>query len=321
MINFKNYLNLILNESVSDEFKKFLKNSFKVFIEHTELSDLLSTFSFYREIKKDFNDIGLDYANFIIDFCNDNKSLFPNFMGIDCQAIKDINLAYLYPYDEDEKGLVKIEKGSECFINRLIVDSNAFYLFGPTSFSGSDYYTNALLRHCYDSGNCAYIKHLQLLGMHISHYGDTTVIKKVKNLLDFQKSTVLHKLKELTNNDFYDFYNKEVNKITESKSIKWINKNIYDTDKLTSAYISCTNKIASTNSTVTAYNKEQFENTIDGDINDPNHINNVMDRLQKTTPELVESLKILNTLDMDAVNGLLNKLNSFTGTFEGVTGK
>jgi hypothetical protein len=206
MINFKNYLNLILNESVSDEFKKFLKNSFKVFIEHTELSDLLSTFSFYREIKKDFNDIGLNYANFIIDFCNDNKSLFPNFMGIDCQAIKDIDLAYLYPYDEDEKGLVKIEKGSECFINRLIVDSNTFYLFGPTSFSSSAYYTNALLRHCYNSGNCAYIKHLQLLGMHISHYGDTTVSKKVKNLLDFQKSTVLHKLKELTNNDFYDFY-------------------------------------------------------------------------------------------------------------------
>jgi hypothetical protein len=223
MINFKNYLNLILNESVSDDFKKFLKNAFKVFIEDAELSDLLSTFSFYREIKKDFNNIGLNYANFILDFCNDNKSLFPNFRGIDCQAIKDIDLASLFPYGEDEEGLVKIEKGSECFINRSVVRSNTFYLFGPPSNSrldgaNSDYYRNALLRHCYNSGNCVYLNDLHLLGMHISHYGDTTVLKKIKNLLDFQKSTVLHKLKELANNDFYDFYRSATVKTFASKA-------------------------------------------------------------------------------------------------------
>ena len=59
-----------------------------------------------------------------------------------------------------------------------------------------------------------------------------------------------------------------------------------------------------------SYNKEYFGDNIEEDKSDPNHISNVMERLKENTPEMIDSLKILNSLDMNQVNSLINNLNS-----------
>jgi hypothetical protein len=135
-----------------------------------------------------------------------------------------------------------------------------------------------------------------------------------------------------TDCDFYKYYVSEFNLITDNTSIKWINENIYDSTKF--EHIVCNggickrnlpesiqNDLKKINPPISSFNRENFEeNNIHEDLSDPNHISNVMDRLQKNTPELVDSLKVLNTLDMDKVNSLINNLNSLAGTFKGITG-
>ena len=130
-----------------------------------------------------------------------------------------------------------------------------------------------------------------------------------------------------TDYEFYNNYIKEFNKITDTISLNWINENIYDSKYFSE--IKCNELNSKPNmpehiqkglesKPLDSYTKENFgENLIDGDKNDPNHISNVLDRLEKNTPELVGSLEMLKTLDMNQVNSLINNLNSLASTFKG----
>lgn len=138
-----------------------------------------------------------------------------------------------------------------------------------------------------------------------------------------------------TDYEYYDSYIKEHNKISNKQDLDWIDKNIYnskDSSRLGSPYIICTSENSGknlpehiakgleeskSNTSISSYNKEHFENNIEEDKSDPNHISNVMNRIQTNTPDLLESLKLLNTLDMKEVNSLINNLNNIAGTFKG----
>ena len=132
-----------------------------------------------------------------------------------------------------------------------------------------------------------------------------------------------------TDYDFYNNYIKEFNKITDTASLKWIDENIYNSKYFSEIKCNELNSkpnmpehiqqgLDNMNKPLHSYTKENFgENLIDGDKNDPNHISNIMERLEKNTPELVGSLEMLKTLDMNQVNSLINNLNSLASTFKG----
>lgn len=143
------------------------------------------------------------------------------------------------------------------------------------------------------------------------------------NAVIFCKKIKKQYIEAETDCDYYDYYVSNFNKITDIKSINWINKNIYDSSDF--SYVTKNKKrnlpqhieeeLKNINKPISSYNKEDFENYIDEDMKDPNHISNVMNRLKTNTPELVDSLKILNTIDINQVNTLINNLNSLAGTF------
>ena len=167
-----------------------------------------------------------------------------------------------------------------------------------------------------------------------------TVIKNIDNVLsdssnnDIPNNAFFYckKIKKQyidaeTDYDFYEYYKDNFNNITDRLSINWINKNIYKSTDF--EYISCNlnttkrnlpehieKELKDSNKLITSYNKEYFKDNIEDDTEDPNHINNVMDRLKTNTPELVDSLKILNTIDINQVNSLINNLNSLAGSFK-----
>ncbi len=154
-----------------------------------------------------------------------------------------------------------------------------------------------------------------------------------KVALDFCRKIRISYIDSKTDCEFYEYYLKEYNLITDNLSIKWVDDNIYDSNQF--SHIICNegmckrnlpqhiqNDLQKINPPISSFTTENFEeNSIHEDKSDPNHISNVMDRLQTNTPELVDSLKILKTLDMNQVNSLINNLNSLAGTFSGMAGK
>ncbi len=166
----------------------------------------------------------------------------------------------------------------------------------------------------------------QVLSRDIS---DNSIPKTALSFCNKMKSMYI---KAETDYEFYDYYIKETSNIIDNDVIEWINSNIYDSEKLASNYIICSSENSDknlpehikkgleeskANKPIDAYNKEHFDNNIEEDKSNPNHISNVMQRIETNTPDLVESLKLLNTLDMNQVNSLINNLNSIAGTFKG----
>jgi hypothetical protein len=194
------------------------------------------------------------------------------------------------------------------------------YMRSNVTFEGMENQGEIVKRDCRDFKNHIYerINDADVSGNIIPSIAKSFCDKVKKNYLDAE-----------TDYDFYDFYIKQFNNITDKPSIEWINKNIYNSDNF--SYIIC-NKgnsdrnmpehiekgLKNINKPIESFsNDDHTENMIHEDKSDPNHISNVMERLQKTTPELVGSLEMLKTLDMNQVNALINNLNSLASTFKG----
>lgn len=147
-----------------------------------------------------------------------------------------------------------------------------------------------------------------------------------KEAMPFFKNLKTQFVEADTDYDYYKYYVDKFNKIIDTSTIEWINENIYNSDEF--SYIICNRKNTNRNmdehiekglkkiNPPISYNKEEFSNNIEEDTTDPNHINNVMDRLKKNTPELADSLKILNSIDINQVNSLINNLNSLSGSLK-----
>jgi hypothetical protein len=178
--------------------------------------------------------------------------------------------------------------------------------------------------------NCKDFKGIMIKNVNLSlDSSDNNIPDKA---LDFCMTMKKVYIKAENDYEIFDTYKKEFNKITDKKSIKWVNDNIYDSKKIEESYVICSPQNGGRNlpdrikkelaelpgnKPISEFNQEQFENNIEDDKNDPNNISNVMKRLETNTPDLVDSLKILNTLDMNQVNSLINNLNSLAGTFKG----
>lgn len=142
-----------------------------------------------------------------------------------------------------------------------------------------------------------------------------------KNALTFCKKVKQQYADAEKDYDFYKYYIDNFNDITDNLDIDWINTNIYDSANFKYIYCNVNDKKLNMPQHIQdSFNKDNFkENMIEEDTSDPNHISNVMERLQKNTPEMIDSLKILNSLDMKQVNDLINNLNTIAGSFNKIT--
>jgi len=124
--------------------------------------------------------------------------------------------------------------------------------------------------------------------------------------------------------EFYKHYMKEYNKIKDDEFKDWLDNNIANTGNFSSICSTTgSNSSSSSSSKSNSSSKESLVNELD-DVSSlkeaedsDKKLNNIIEKVKKGNPELEESLKALNGIDMDELNKLINKLNSFSDMFTG----
>jgi len=151
--------------------------------------------------------------------------------------------------------------------------------------------------------------------------GSNSVPKKFKEDYDDFKS----KIKDFTDiesdTEYYKDYMKEFNKLkkTNEDFTSWLDEHIANTGNFSSICSTISKEKKSKKDTL----KESLKNELD-DISTVKEteesgksLNKLIEKVKLGNPELEESLKSLNGIDMDELNKLINKINSFSDMFGG----
>jgi hypothetical protein len=112
-----------------------------------------------------------------------------------------------------------------------------------------------------------------------------------------------------TDKGFYTKYKNEIESL-DTKSQKWLKNNVVDLDKYEECYKTKTNssKII-----------EPLENEIGYTLKDvraeDKKLKTVMDDVKNNDPDIESAINLLSGVDMNELNKLINKLNTFTEKF------
>ena len=132
------------------------------------------------------------------------------------------------------------------------------------------------------------------------------------NLKDFKDAIKPFMQDTLDGNDtdkgFYLKYKNE-SEMLDNKTQKWLTNNIVDIDEYKDlCYTSVPSK--------TVENLEnELEYTIKDHAKEDKKFNNVVESVKKDNPDIENAINILSGVDMNELNKLINKLNTFTDTF------
>ena len=132
------------------------------------------------------------------------------------------------------------------------------------------------------------------------------------NLKDFKDAIKPFMQDTLDGNDtdkgFYLKYKNE-SEMLDNKTQKWLTNNIVDIDEYKDlCYTSVSSK--------TVENLEnELEYTIKDHAKEDKKFNNVVENVKKDNPDIENAINILSGVDMNELNKLINKLNTFTDTF------
>jgi len=132
------------------------------------------------------------------------------------------------------------------------------------------------------------------------------------NLKDFKDAIKPFMQDTLDGNDtdkgFYLKYKNE-SEMLDNKTQKWLTNNIVDIDEYKDlCYTSVPSK--------TVENLEnELEYTIKDHAKEDKKFNNVVETVKKDNPDIEHAINILSGVDMNELNKLINKLNTFTDTF------
>jgi len=211
-----------------------------------------------------------------------------------------------------------------------LIAINLLMYFKNSKYEGM---TNSDMINCNDFKNNIYIKiNIDPIEENIPKEA-MTFFNKIKS--KFVNSNV----DSISDIDFYKFYMDSYKMLKDKKSIEWINEYIFDYKKIDT--VKCSTNVNSKNNssdiedtpipsiiknninssdksnkpTPSSYNNDKFENNIEENKNDPGNLSNIIDRLKENTPQLAESLKFLNSIDINQVNSLINNLNTLAGSF------
>ena len=142
--------------------------------------------------------------------------------------------------------------------------------------------------------------------------GVPSIPKKFKN--DYEEFKLAIKngaTHNSTDSGFYDDYMIEYNKLKNEDLTDWLDKHIANGGNFSTV---CKKGKSS---------RESLKNELDStstlkerDESDKN-LNTMIEKVKKNNPEMEESLKVLNGIDMNELNKLINKLNSFSDVFTG----
>ena len=110
-----------------------------------------------------------------------------------------------------------------------------------------------------------------------------------------------------TDKGFYTKYKNEIESL-DTKSQKWLKNNVVDLDKYESCY--------KTNPSKTI---EPLENEIGYTLKDvraeDKNLKTIMDDVKNDNPDIQTAINLLSGVDMNELNKLINKLNTFTERF------
>jgi hypothetical protein len=132
------------------------------------------------------------------------------------------------------------------------------------------------------------------------------------NLKDFKDAIKPFMQDTLDGNDtdkgFYLKYKNE-SEMLDNKTQKWLTNNIVDIDEYKDlCYTSVSSK--------TVENLEnELEYTIKDHAKEDKKFNNVVETVKKDNPDIENAINILSGVDMNELNKLINKLNTFTDGF------
>ena len=111
-----------------------------------------------------------------------------------------------------------------------------------------------------------------------------------------------------TDKGFYLKYKNE-SEMLDNKNQKWLKNNIVDLDEYKDV---CYKSITSN----TVENLEnELEYTIKDHAKEDKKFNNVVETVKKENPDIENAINILSGVDMNELNKLINKLNTFTDSF------
>jgi predicted RNase H-like nuclease (RuvC/YqgF family) len=151
--------------------------------------------------------------------------------------------------------------------------------------------------------------------------GSDSVPKKFKDDYDDFKSKIKDFTDTESDTEYYKDYMKEFNKLkkTNEDFTSWLDENIANTGNFSSICSTISKEKKSKKDTL----KESLKNELD-DISSLKEteesgksLNKLIEKVKLGNPELEESLKSLNGIDMDELNKLINKINSFSDMFSG----
>ena len=137
---------------------------------------------------------------------------------------------------------------------------------------------------------------------------------QLKNFKDIMKPFIQDTLDgNDTDKGFYSKYKNEIESL-DNKSQQWLKNNVIDIDN----YDACYTNVKIKNS---SKNIEPLENEIGYTMKDvkiqDNKINNMVDSIKKDNPDIEKAINLLSGVDMNELNKLINKLNTFTEKFSG----
>ena len=128
-------------------------------------------------------------------------------------------------------------------------------------------------------------------------------------LKDFKDSIKDTLDREDTDKEFYTKYKNEFESL-DAKSQKWLKNNVVDLENYESCY--------KTKSTKTI---EPLENEIGYTLKDvrseDKNLNTIVNDVKNDNPDIQKAINLLSGVDMNELNKLINKLNTFTERFSG----
>jgi hypothetical protein len=114
-----------------------------------------------------------------------------------------------------------------------------------------------------------------------------------------------------TDSGFYDDYMIEYNKLKNEDLTDWLDKHIANGGNFSTI---CKKGKPSRES---LKNELDSTSTLKETDESDKKLNTMIEKVKKNNPEMEESLKVLNGIDMNELNKLINKLNSFSDVFTG----
>lgn len=125
---------------------------------------------------------------------------------------------------------------------------------------------------------------------------------------------------EYTDSEFYNEYMVEYNNLKDDEAKEWLDDNIVNSRNF--SFI-CNNKKETNVDVKNMQKKEALTNELDDkatiketEESDKN-LNSIIKKVKMNNPEIEDSLKALNGIDMNELNKLINKLNTFSDAFTG----